>query len=555
MQPDRSRRAIGMCGRAGRGDRIRVDAMSDLLGGVRSLVNEPAGALRGDASSVVWAAPGVSGVSWSPTPLPATLSGDAGENATRHDAFSFVVGSDTAQLHSGISGAAPIYVDLARDPCTAPGQVHFCSRIAPLVRTRPGPLAPDWDAWAHILAAGGPLDGRTTFAGIRRLGPWSSVVVEPAREPVVTSAGWPWLEAADSAGASVDAVREALVAAVTALAGRTGLTSLLSGGWDSRILSVLATQAGAERRTAWTTSSDTGTVMEELVAATVAEQLGAHHQVIPPRWDEFDADLRYFAQAADYQTSFHVWLVPLAKSLAGTAETVLDGLGGGLFVGGAFPDEDSDRPVLERRFDRLARYLHGGEEILHPRAVEQIRDRARAGFDDVAKPLLGHPFASTFTAYLTRTLPGISLAPYGLMARSAPVATPFLDDAVVRAALAIPAEEHADGRLYSQVLRPLHAELAELPTALDLTPAQRHHQRRVSSPQAARVFRDLLTREPVRELLAPELAGADLEVWRRYLNLTRPQHLIRGLATLSLWLEHYADVLDRPGVETLLGRG
>lgn len=555
MQGDRSRRAIGMCGRAGPGDSARVDAMSEVLGGVRSLVDEPAGALRADAGAVVWPAPGAPGVSWSPTPLPDALPADAAQAAQRHDAFSLVVDGGTAQLHGGISGAVPIYVDLDGTAGGSGGQVHFCSRVEPLVRTRPRAARADWDAWAHILAAGGPLDGRTTFAGIRRLPPWSRVVVEPGREPALTSAGWPWLDVESADGASVAAVRAALVDAVAALAARNGLTSLLSGGWDSRILSVLAAQSGAERLTAWTTSSDTGTVMEELVAAKVAERLETQHEVVPPRRDEFGADLRHFVRSVDYQTSFHVWLVPLAQALVGTSRTVLDGLGGGLFVGGAFPDDESDRPVLDRRFDRLARYLRGAEEILHPRAVAQIRERTGESFDDVAKPLVGHPFASTFTAYLTRTLPGISLAPYGLVARSTPVATPFLDDRVVRAALAIPAEQHADGRLYPELLRPLHPELAELPTALELTPVERRHQRRASSPEAAQVFRDLLTREPVRELLAPELAAAGLDVWSRYLALTRPQHLIRGLATLSLWLEDYADVLDGPGVESLLGRG
>jgi hypothetical protein len=534
--------------------------MSELLGGVRSLVDQPAGAVRADANAVKWpAAPGNRGngqvgMSWSPTPLPDALPVDDARVAREHDALSLVVRGNTARLHSGISGAVPIYVDTGLMP-EAGGNVHFCSRVEPLARTQAGGSRPDWDAWAHILAAGGPLGGRTTFDGIRRLQPWSRITATPGAAPDVTATGWPWLDVESTPGASVDVVRDALAETITDLGMRQGLTCLLSGGWDSRVLTAIAAGLVPEQLTAWTTSSDTGTVMEELVAARAAEALGIRHEIVPPRRDEFGADLEHFARSVDYQTSFHVWLVPLARALAGTSRTVLDGLGGGLFVGGAFPDEDSERPLLDRRFERLARYLHGAEEILDPRVVEQIRDRTRASFDTVAAPLADHPFGSTFTAYLTRTLPGISLAPFGLVAAAAPVATPFLNDAVVRAALAIPAEQHAEGRLYPELLRPSAPGLADLPTALDITPQERPHPRRVSSPEAARVLRDLVTREPVRRLLSPELVIADLDVWRKYLNLTRPQHLLRGLATLSLWLDHYEDVLDGSGIDALLGRG
>ncbi|NEE04088.1 asparagine synthase-related protein [Phytoactinopolyspora halotolerans] len=535
--------------------------MSDQLGGVRSLLDTPDGALRADAGAVRWSRQQGAAISWSPVPLPETVGETADEAALRHDAFTLVIDDGSGHLHSGVSGAVPIYVDGA-GPATGAGSgadtaVHFCSRVEPLARTRAGGLRPDWDAWAHILAAGAPLEGRTTFEGIRRLQPWSRVTADRSGRAELTAAGWPWLEghevgAAGAGGSGLEAVRAALLASVTELGGRVALNPLLSGGWDSRILATLAARASARPVTAWTTSSDTGTVMEELVAAKVAAQLGARHELVPPRWDGFADDLAMFARSVDYQTSFHVWLVPLARALVGTSGAVLDGLGGGLFVGGAFPDDDTDRPVLDKRFDLLARYLNGAEAVLDPRVVAQLTERTRASFESVAKPLVDHPFGSTFTAYLTRTLPGISLAPYGLMASSAPVATPFLDNDVVRAALAIPPAEHADGRLYPELLRGIDAELAQSPTALDLTPRPRRHPRRVASVEAASHVRGLLTREPVRRLLAPGLAEADLDVWQGLLNQTRAQHLIRGLATLALWLEEYDDVLGGVGVDELL---
>jgi hypothetical protein len=53
-------------------------------------------------------------------------------------------------------------------------------------------------------------------------------------------------------------------------------------------------------------------------------------------------------------------------------------------------------------------------------------------------------------------------------------------------------------------------------------------------------------------LLAPGLAEADIEVWQARLNNTKFQHLIRGLATLALWLERYADLLADDSADALL---
>lgn len=552
-----------VCGRLGLGDDDRVKAMATLLGDwsgdVRPVLQR--------ANAVVWGTGacvrGPGGITaWSPAPLPTDLADTIPSDpavarrtiTTKYDAC--LLTPDDAVLQTGISGAAPLYVDDGASQ-TSP-TAHFCSSVEPLARTRDAPLRPDWDAWAHIIAAGGPLEGRTTFAGIRRLPPWTRFA-PGAIAPDGPESDWPWLGVRSTyAAARVDEVRDALTDAVAAAAEHGPVASLLSGGWDSRVLATLAMRAttvtgpSSEPPTGWTTSSDSGHVLEELVAHQVAGRLGMRHEIVSPRWDEFAADLAHFAEAVDFQTSFHVWLVPLARALAGHGATVLDGLGGGIFVGGACPDTHHTGSPIDHRFDRLTHYLAAASDVLHPAVTAQIRERTRESFAAVARPLADHPFAATFTAYLTRTLPGISLAPMGLMARATPAATPFLSDRVVRAALAIPADRHTDGRLYPELLRPLNRDLADLPTAADLAPRHRRHRRRVSSVEAAHRIRELLLREPIRPLLATELATADLDRWCTLLDRTRSQHLLRGLATLSLWVERYDGILADTSPDALL---
>ena len=533
--------ALGVCGQLGRGDDGRARAIARLLGGLPRLIDHDNGVLHGSAACQRWPDTETVAVSWSPSPMPDPVPATTADSLAReYDAASMVLrGDGTAALVTGISGAVPLYADLDG------GAVHFASRLGALAVTRPdGRAAPDWDAWAHVIAAGGPLEGRTVFQGIRRLQPWERVTVDTAGTTRRSTPSWPWLEVDSrpdvAVGTGLDAVRDALAEAVATQAGRGPLVSLLSGGWDSRILAAFAANAGADLR-ARTTSSDTGHVLEELVATKVAARLGIEHAIVQGRWDEFGADLRRFADVVDYQTSFHVWAVPLARAVTGDGETVLDGLGGGIFVGGAFPDPATAGAAVDDRFTRLTHYLDAAGDVLRPHVARQIRERTRASFRVVAEPLADHPYGATFTAYLTRTLPGISLSPYGLFADGGPVATPFLADRVVRAALSIPRAHHADGRLYRPLLHAAAPSLADLPTAADLAPRHRRHLRRVSSVEAAAEVRALLTAGPVAELLAPELARADLDRWCTLLDRTKSQHLLRGLATLALWLDRYGE--------------
>lgn len=536
------------CGHLGPGGAHRLTAMAPDL---PVILQTPLLALASD-DAVAW--PQGAGASWAPRPLPADISGPSAAAARRFDAVSVTDQGDHAELHGGISGAVPIYLDTGGGNGDGNGHrgASFSSSLQPLLAAR-NRVRPDWDGWAQMLAAGAPLGGTTTVAGISRLRPWERVQVDQHGTVTTQADSWPWLDLKPGSSGSTSDIAQALDVSVQEVAEHTALAPLLSGGWDSRILTALAAKhsTGAPP-TARTTSSDTGTVMEELIAAKVAEHLGLDHRILMPRRDRFAADVRQFAHAVDFQTSFHIWFVPVQRDLGRADGTTLDGLGGGLFVGGAFSDPPGDQPVLDRRFGRLTHYLKAAPQVLTDRGVQTIRDRTRAAFDDVATPLVDHPFASTFTAYLNRTLPGISLAPYGLLAASTTVATPFVDDRVVTAALQFPATQHADGRLYPKVLAHLDPVLAQMPTAEDLAPWPRPHPRRVGSAQAARAIRDLVLAEPVRPLINDDLATAEVGTWIALLNTTGGQHLLRALAVMSLWFTEHENLLGGKDAQGLL---
>src|SRR5699024_1847589 len=108
--------------------------------------------------------------------------------------------------------------------------------------------------------------------------------------------------------------------------------------------------------------------------------------------DSYINDVLSYVSAVEHLTSFHVWLMPVVEALSGSTGWILDGLGGGLFLGGGFSDPENhvERSPVARRFARLARYLGVADEILIPDVAREIEERARAGFWTVAEPLADH---------------------------------------------------------------------------------------------------------------------------------------------------------------------
>lgn len=464
-------------------------------------------------------------------------------------------------LTASDDAVAPVFVDVRAPEQHSQSQssertvTGTASSLAELISDEAGPLAPDWDAWAQILALGAPLAGRTPFAGFRRLQPGQSAV-RHQRAWTVRDEPWSWAEVLpdpqlnidDLTGPVIEAMRSQISAAGQGPAGQAckPLQPMLSGGRDSRMLTALAAQQSApEQITAWTTSSDTGTSMEELVAARTAGILGVNHRIVPAHHHRFAQDVQDYARTVDYMASFHIWLMPVARELAHQQGTILDGLGGGVFLGGGFPDHPSlaettpsEDQILDSRFRRLAHYLEAADEVLAPAAAQELEDRARADFDAVARPYAKHPNGTTLTAYLTRTLPGISLAPAKVLSGALPTLTPITTTEVVTQALRLAPEHKHDGAWYPHLLKSADARLTDLPTAADLT-GRRQHTRRGASAAAAQWYRDLLLGGPVEPLLAESLRTAEIPHWSALLSKTKPQHLIRGLAMLALWLREY----------------
>lgn len=555
------------CGMIGPGDPARLRAMGELLGLGREHVIADEHSAAADLTSGnplsllgagVVARPATQGRAWmfsTATPRPARIGPAplSWEQAARDaDVAGLTQHPDgTVTLHTGISGVQPVYVQ-------DDGEVlWFATRLEALVRTAAEPLRPDWSAWAAVLGAGAPMAGRTTVESIRRLAPMESVTCGPDGRCRRASASWPWEQITPEPGLRLEEVRRRGLAAQTIDALRAEVATvedsprqpMLSGGRDSRMLTGLAaelTQAAgpddaAGALTAWSTNSDIGHTLEELTGARIARLLGIEQRIVTGAQADFATDFLDYARATGFQASFHVWLMPVARELAQQPGTILDGLGGGVFLGGGFPDSSellavgpTPEALVENRFARACKYLAAVRELLAPSIAEGIEARTWDDFRLTGEQYAAHPNGATLTAYLTRTLPGISMAPAAVLGSARPTAVPIMAHQVVSRALAVPHAAKRDGAWYPDLMAEVRPEFRDVPTAAELTTV-RQHIRRGATREAAAWYRSLVLSSPAAALLGPRLAEGGPEVWQAQLQVTGGQHVIRGLALLALW--------------------
>jgi len=427
--------------------------------------------------------------------------------ASRRGACGMVIEGRRRYLHSSINGLGPIYwIEDGR-------ALYFASRIDPLVRTAPGPLSIDWDAWAAIVALRFPIGERTPFVEIRRLEPFSTLG-RRLRRFRSHSRTWPWAEAEpqlDRNGAA-EGVLEGVRGAVASLDGP--VAAPLSGGRDSRMVACGLAEAG-KASVALTVNDDEGDSFEEDLAAPVAAALQIPHERLRAQPDQYPSNWEERARLVEHQFVDHAWLVPLAQRIGGEGVPVADGFAIDALLqrGSRFflPETLDHRPrhASLSLFDSMRQYGKAHlalTETFH----EPLVARAQEQFLGAAKPYEGNPSQSTLIFYRTRTARGVSCYPSGLLGSQAQVFAPGASDEVAMAVLSAKAEAREHDGLYPAVFDLLNGPVGRLPSTSD-TPRQPPDLFRCwCSEQAIDAHRLRLGAGP----LAPHLS-AELREWLR----------------------------------------
>jgi asparagine synthase len=536
----------GVCGALGDFDPERIEQLRKAFGRLESALDpvheDESSVLLLDREAISWSGRRARGLGWSEGLAATGGASSWKEAAQRLGCCGLVIEGAVRYIHSSVSGVAPIYYLEDGDA------TYFASRIDPLVMSGPPErrLTIDWEAWAGIFLMTAPLGDRTPFLEVRRLPPFSTLKHRPGVGPRPLSPPWPWADVPLDAGAGTS---ETLIESLRDSIGEVPAGPLvcpLSGGWDSRLLLMLASERDDLKLSAWTLKSTHRGSDETPYARKVAKTLGIPLSQIA-RGRSFWGDHEKVALRCDYQTTHHGWFMPMARRLQRGSHVLLDGLAGGIFVKGHFV---TDRMLESKtRRERLAllweQLSNSGSmsEVLSDRIATRMTKLALRAWQREARALAGSPAQLSLTAYRTRTVRGIALAPTSILGAEAAVLTPFTDDRAARAALATPPERKAGGALYREVLGAVNPKAGGLPSTNDAeeTPDQPTGNREIKKG-ALQGFADRLQSTPLRDEVNPALLDSTDRL-KRILDTSKSAHLVRALALMSMWEERYRNRL------------
>lgn len=529
-----------MCGAIGRFDETHLDRLRrGSPADTREVHRSETAVLFASADLDRWRTADSEGFLWN------ALSGDEQPAswqaaAERRSAAGLNISADEATLHTDAVGFQDVFTRRIG------AAIYFSVRIDPLVRLTDTKLHTDWTAWATIYAVTSPLSDRTPFEEIRRM---TSATAWVADEHGLRLTGFEpgWLSAEPDGSVSPG---EAAATVERCLPRRGNLGITLTGGWDSRLLAELLRRVNSDPIVAWTTSGDDGRDRDLELVGPVASALGMEQRSVVPGDDAWRKDLTTVHRRVDFQTTHHVWFMPLARVLHARPETFLDGLAGESFKAHGLSAETlaaAANPVeghrllwdslSQGRFKDPDRLAHGIAAVFEARSRESLVESVTR-FD-------GHPAAWTLGRMHTRVARAIAQSPLRLLAPETRVSAPFVHPDVIDAALRVPVADKLGGAFYRDLLFAANPNVAGLPSTSDGPNGKRGPQRQ-TRPAALRTLAQTISgSETAVGIVGPEFRHALDDVGELHrLGRTLQGHRVLNWASLfAEWQTTYADVL------------
>jgi hypothetical protein len=537
-----------VCGALGHWDPATLRRLTEASPAeLREVHSSPAAALWATGNLERWRTASRSGLTWGAV-AGGTVPASWADAAERRLAAGMEISDQDVILHTCGLGLQDLFVRRHGDA------LYFSVRIDPLLDIADERVHVDWSAWASILALTFPLGDATPFQEVRRMPAATAWRARAGRlERLSFEPGW--LAAEPAGGPAAADMVEIVAGHVHRGSRRTAIT--LSGGWDSRLLAILARRR-RRRMVAWTTSNDDGRDRDIEYARSVANALGLTHRVLIPGPEAWVEECSSVRRRIGFQTTHHVWIMPLARELHRSEGEFLDGLAGDVLLKSLFVDREvaeAGDPARQRSllWTKLAQHRLRQRGLLSPGVPAAFEEMSRTAFDEVTARFDGHSAAPTLGVLHTRTARAIASSALWLLAPEIDVRLPFVHPDVIDAALRVPLSAKVGGGFYRQVLHAAHPDVAALPSTNDVPPKGKRGERRQTSPRALEsVARSIRAGAGTRRLLSAELRLAlnDPDALSLIGRSLPGMRVLTWAGMLGEWQARYAARLSDPDFTT-----
>lgn len=259
---------------------------------------------------------------------------------------------------------------------------------------------------------------------------------------------------------------------------------LLSGGWDSRVLSTLLARRVSNLPTI-TTYGDKGNMDDPECARLVADALELQNTYIPLPNDYIQKYWKEKSLLTDFGTTMHTWLMPLTNQHQFKEAVNFDGIAGDVLIKGLGLRQIHFDLLEKRDFLGLQKVIMdkfgSGQAIRRAVAKNKQNEWYILVYLSICEELKKwdyHPNTISFFILTNRTRRAIGVSPCLLLEKRLRNVAPFLDKDVLAATFSVNPSRKLGGQLYREVIKAIDQRLIEIPSTNDKNWPENYPRRR-----------------------------------------------------------------------------
>ncbi len=358
----------------------------------------------------------------------------------------------------------------------------FASEIKSITYNKKVKREIDWKAWSDFMYLGSINGNNTFFKNILVLPPASILKYKNNKFSIINY--WTYDDIIESHNLNEDylvdkgsfLIKQAVKRCCNNL---KRADCLLSGGYDSRCISMIIKFFTRTNLSLFTSLNEFGSREDEIIAKNIAKLLNFKHKFIPLPNNLYKSYYLKWFNILDGITDQHLWMMPLVEDLANYKYN-FDGIAGDVTFGKNFiRQSEVDNFIKNKDYNLLVDNLlnkKGNLKDINSNLISKM-------FKDDIKTLINKNIISSILSELkfiknknniityyflkNRTRRAISLAPNSILLTKRESYLPFLDNDLINFTLSIPHQYKNKINLYKKILFNINPSIMKIPSTYD----------------------------------------------------------------------------------------